>query len=701
MSKFEACSLSHQQREIWYLVRKGYLRNIQDIVRYEGRIDWERFYASVMKALEGTTTYRIGIRPVRGHEEPEGILLPRHRVAFECCELQGVAHAEKTAQQELDSSFDLEAGPLLRISVYRIPRANTNVIAFTASPVCTDLWGINLLASMIMLEYRKATYNRPRNRFPEEQGNLSAPGGIVEEKICHNDSHTHAAIPRLAGSDRHNPVAGPHVPLAHASISSLLKDLPSARQFLASHAAQPAEPPAPADLLFKTLPMTENKNHYELTPAQLRLWRLSRDRKASVAHNLSVAYMVDGIIDRDVFNKAMQHLIARHEILRTNFEEINGSPKQVIRSADRASFRLQQYEGYDEFDPTRIIDLLVARRFDLESDLLVRASVVKLEPQKQLLVFSTHSIIMDEWSLRLMVNELARNYNMYLRHGAIHSQPLVFQFKDYSAWMNGRMEKNKAAGEYWSRCLHNFTPGSFPKDMEEDKPSFRGEMLVFEPAEDNSAALKQLAVEQNCNLFDVLAAMLSVLVCKYTGRHDICLGTIASGRQIPGLAEQLGMFANNIVLRNHLDQNESFAGLLKEVQESVSEAFEHQSYPLEWVVENDDSLFDVMITYRSPEATFTRQSRIQGMELLPFEIPHRNSRFPLTFSFFEEQDDVFCNVEYNSEMFRIETIQIIMEKFQKLSAAIIQDPTKPIGSYSVELEIEKELKQAITIELDF
>ncbi|HEY0067148.1 MAG TPA: condensation domain-containing protein, partial [Flavisolibacter sp.] len=401
------------------------------------------------------------------------------------------------------------------------------------------------------------------------------------------------------------------------------------------------------------------------------------------------------------FNKAMQHLIARHEILRTNFEEINGGPKQVVRSADRASFRLQQYEGYDEFDPTRLIDLLVARRFDLESDLLVRASVVRLEPQRQLLVFSTHSIIMDDWSLRLMVNELARNYNMYLRHGAIHSQPLLFQFKDYSTWMNGRIEKNKAAGEYWTRCLHDFEPGVFPRDMEEDKPSFRGEMLVFEPAEDNSAALKQLALEQNCNLFDVLAAMLSVLVFKYTGRQDICLGTVASGRQIPDLAGQLGMFANNIVVMSHLDENESFSGLLKHVRASVSKAFEHQSYPLEWIVENDAALFDVMMVYRSPGATFTRQTRIQGMELQPFEIPHRSSRFPLTFSFFEEQDDIFCNLEYNSEMFRIETIQIIMEKFQKLSAEIIQDPTKPIGSYSVELEIEKELKQGVSIELDF
>lgn len=701
MSKFEACSLSHQQREIWYLVRKGYLRNIQDIVRYEGRIDWERFYASVTKALEGSTTYRIGIRQVRGQEEPEGILLPRHRVAFECCELQGAAHAEKMAQQELDSPFDLEAGPLLRISIYRLPRANTNVIAFTASPVCTDLWGINLLSSMIMLEYRKATYNRPRNRSAEEQDNLSIPADTIEEKICHNDSHTHAAIPRLAGSDRHNPAAGPNVPLAHASLSSLLKDLPSARQFLANHAAQPADQAVIADGSIKTIPMTENKNHYELTPAQLRLWRLSRDRKASVAHNLSAAYMVEGTIDRDALNKAMQHLIARHEILRTNFEQIDGVPRQVVRSADRASFRLQQYEGYDEFDPTRLIDLLVARRFDLESDLLVRASVVKLEPQRQLLVFSTHSIIMDDWSLKVMVNELCRNYNMYLRHGAIHSQPLLFQFKDYSAWMNGRMEKNKAAGEYWSNCLHDFEPGAFPKDMEEDKPSFRGEMLVFEPAEDNSAALKQLALEQNCNLFDVLAAMLSVLVFKYTGRQDICLGTVASGRQIPDLAGQLGMFANNIVLRNHLDENESFAGLLKQVRESASEAFEHQGYPLEWVVENEASLSEVMMTYRSPEATFTRQTRLQATELHPFEIPHRYSRFPLTFNFFEEQGDVYCNLEYNSEMFRIETIQIIMEKFQKLSAGIIQDPTKPIGSYSVELEIEKELKQAVSIELDF
>lgn len=701
MSKFEACSLSHQQREIWSLVRKGYLRNIQDLVRYEGRIDWDRFHASVMKALEGSTAYRIGVREVPGSQEAEELLLPRHRVAFDWCEQQGIAQAEKTAQQDLDAPFSLEEGPLLRISVYRIPRSNTNVVAFTASPVCTDLWGINLLSSTIMLEYRRQTYNRRRNRFPEESDSLSVAGGIVEEKLCPNDSHTHAAIPRLAGSARHNPVAGPNVPLAHASISSLLMDLPSARQFLASHMAQPAAPTVPPDRCIKTIPMTENKNHYEPTPAQLGLWRLSRDRKASVACNVSVAYLVEGSIDKEAFNKAMQHLIARHEILRTNFEEIEGGPKQVIRSADRASFRLQQYDAYDEFDPTRLVDLLVARRFDLESDLLVRASVVKLEPQSQLLVFCTHAIIMDDWSLRLMVNELARNYNMYLRHGAIHSQPLPFQFKDYSTWMNSRIEKNKAADEYWTRLLHDFEPGAFPKDEEEEKPSFRGEVLVFEPIEDNSAALKQLALEYGCKPFDVLAAILNVLVFKYTGRQEINIGTIASGRQIPDLAGQLGMFANNIALINHLNENESFAALLKQVQESASQAFEHQSYPLERVVENESALFDVMMTYRGAEAAFTRQSRLQGQELHPFEIPHRSSRFPLTFSFFEEQDDVFCNLEYNSEMFRIETIQIIMEKFQKLSAAIIEDPTKPLSSYSAELEIEKELKQMVNIELDF
>ncbi|HEY0067880.1 MAG TPA: amino acid adenylation domain-containing protein [Flavisolibacter sp.] len=447
----------------------------------------------------------------------------------------------------------------------------------------------------------------------------------------------------------------------------------------------------------------EDADDYPLTPAQRRLWLVSQKTEASIAYNMSTAYRAEGIVDKASLQKAMEKIISRHEILRTNFTESGGIPRQRIRPAAEASFLVKEHKLPAGESPDELLASIAYTAFDLEHDLLVKMDLVEQEGGPRLLVFTAHHLIMDGWSVEVLIRELILNYNQCITGREIAASPLAFQFRDYSTWLNRHIAANESHQTYWLQKLKGYRhKPAFAYDRHTASAGFDGRMISFAFTENETSGLKEFARAQSSTLFTLLAAVMNALVFRHSGHEDICLGTVTSGRDIPGLDDQLGMYAHTVVLRTIVDGDAGFAGLLEQMRATLLEAAAFQEYPFEKALDRKGSpVFDVMIVYQNPEFAFSQVSGLNGLSLRTYPLTHKVSRLPMTFNFFEEQGRLCCNIEYNPALFSEGTVRIILEKFRKLAGEVIADPRLKLADYNITLHIEEKIREAVSIDLDF
>ena len=440
------------------------------------------------------------------------------------------------------------------------------------------------------------------------------------------------------------------------------------------------------------IPLSESKDLYHLTPAQYTIWLASQQTRSSIAYNMSAGYNIKGDLDKAKVNKSIHQIIEKYEILRTNFIEINGIPYQKINATKNIKFEIVvlQLKGNSIEE---VIGRLINTEFDLEKEVLIRVRLLKLETNQHLLLFSTHHIIMDGLSLEIFIKEFIQNYNenaQDLTKGNI----LKLQFKDYSEWFNKSIEVNQSKNElFWKNYLKNYKPkDSFDRDFSIQNNKQNGSTLLFELTEKVTLHLKQLAAEKQVTFYTFLVASINVLIYKLSNHSDICIGTVNSGRNATELNDQIGMFVKTLVLRTQVQSEQTFANLLETVDDNILEIIDYLDVPFDKIPPN---IFDVMLVYQNPEFSFEDTIELNELQLTSYPIDSKFSRMPMVFNLFESKHQLKGIVDYNSDLFEEDTIQIIVSKFSKILNEIALNPLIKIG------EIEGKLEQEINTTLDF
>jgi len=183
------------------------------------------------------------------------------------------------------------------------------------------------------------------------------------------------------------------------------------------------------------------KPHYEMSPAQKRLFFLHEFDKNSLAYNISHIIAIEGELYMDRLNYAFNKLIERHESLRTHFDLINEEPFQKI--SQQVFFEVECFNS-DEKDAEIIIKEFI-RPFNLEIAPLFRVGLIRLDLCKHILVIDTHHIITDEVSSAILLKEFKSVYKG-------ESLPeLNFQYKDYVKWIQSDLFQNEITGQrqFW------------------------------------------------------------------------------------------------------------------------------------------------------------------------------------------------------------------------------------------------------------
>ncbi len=435
---------------------------------------------------------------------------------------------------------------------------------------------------------------------------------------------------------------------------------------------------------------TEQQENYTLSNSQKRLWVVSQIPETSVAYNLPVVVKLNGKYEIANLFKAFEETIKRHEILRTVFKkDIDGELKQWIVEYDELDYSFEfkdlSNETFPEVESTKIIDSDSYRLFDLENGPLLRLQIHKLEEEQIVVYFNMHHIISDEWSMDILSRDAMAFYEAITTNTEPNLPQLNVQFKDYVNWELKQKEGEafQSKKEFWANQLQ----GELPKiDLPGQKPRAKfktgeGTYIATHLSQSLSQSLVQFVTNNNGSLFTGLIAALNVLLHKYTSKNDIIIGSPIVGRDHHELQNQIGFYINSLVLRNNIDQTAGFNQFYNQVRENTLQCLEHKSYPFDTIFEDLNLSFDMS---RSPifDISLTLHNKIEIQnDTKPdesFSTKDAICKNDIEFHFQEINDYISFDVNFNKDLYDVETIQAFMTHFKQLLKVLLDDPEKAI-----------------------
>lgn len=426
---------------------------------------------------------------------------------------------------------------------------------------------------------------------------------------------------------------------------------------------------------YKFIGMADEREYYPVSSAQKRLFVLNKMDPSSMAYNVSQVMEIQGALDRQRVRDAFSELVKRHEGLRTSFHMENGIPVQVVHP--HPDFDIACMESDENNIETYVRSFF--RPFDLGKAPLLKAALIRLNENKHMLLFDIHHIISDAVTIGIIIREFISFYE-----GREKDLPeLEICYKDFSVWQNGyfKSEELKNQEKYWLDTFKGELPVlDLPADFTRPPvKSYEGDILAFRLGRELTLCLKKLAGKTDTTPFMLLLATYNILLAKYAGQEDIIVGTPIAGRNHPQVSDIIGIFINTLVMRNYPSSGKSFREFLNEVKINALKAYENQDYPFEELVEklnlqrdlSREPLFDTMFNYQNADNTEVHMEHLE----VGFRDPgRRTSKFDISMEAIERGGDIEFVLEYNTRLFKKETIERFGNHFINKLVCIIKNP---------------------------
>ncbi|OKP94756.1 non-ribosomal peptide synthetase [Paenibacillus sp. P32E] len=423
------------------------------------------------------------------------------------------------------------------------------------------------------------------------------------------------------------------------------------------------------------IPKAELQPYYRASSAQKKIFILRHLEEESTSYNMSGILSITGTLNRSRAFNTFQRIINRHEVFRTSFFLQDGEVYQRILNEVAFDIDSEVMNG-------RTIEQVLQgyiRPFDLSQAPLLRVALVDTENEGQYLLFDSHHIVLDGTSLNLLMNEFIQLY-----HGSMLPAANL-QYKDYTCWFWA-----KADGEGWNNqrsfWINQFKDKlsvmHFPSDY--TRPlvkKFEGSHHLFTIESDLFNRLNHFVSESGSTVNIVLLSAYYVLLHKYTTQEDLVVGSLVSGRDHPDLNNIVGVFVNFLPIRCYPKRSVKYVDFLKEVQETVWQAYDNQTFPLEEIVSHfgkaiqpgRNPLFDTMLIYHNQ-----REQELESMseELQLKQISYESSTSKLDFKIdvTPTPSSYQCVLEYDTQLFRQDTMKVFSDNFLLVLDALLTDP---------------------------
>lgn len=442
----------------------------------------------------------------------------------------------------------------------------------------------------------------------------------------------------------------------------------------------------------------ERRDYYDLSKAQQRLWTAVMMGEDKGVMNIPLALILENL-DVEVFGKSLIELLKRHEILRTNFKSVEGEPKQFINEYDEKLYFINHIDIREHQNRDSALKSMVSEEvgkpFDLEKESLVRVTLIHFSDNRYLFVLTMHHIISDAWSNEVLVKDLISIYKALKQGRENVLQPLRIQYKDFANWQNQFIDSTKAEymKDFWKNVLSKPLPllklkSDFPRP---EVKTLKGDHADIVFNSDIIKKLNSLSKDNEASLFMSLMASFYTLLFHYTGQEDIIIGTPIAGREHWELENQVGFYLNVLPLRLKFSAKDSFIDILKKVRNMTLGAYENQSYPFDKIIENASierdfsrsPLFDVMLQLIDV-SKLDNLNDMGGIKVQQYHIDSVQSKYDIVVNFNQNVNSLSAIFEYNTDLFKKETILRMIERYKRLINSIVENPAVSIHDYKLD-----------------
>ncbi|MRX42082.1 AMP-binding protein, partial [Flavobacterium sp. LC2016-23] len=448
--------------------------------------------------------------------------------------------------------------------------------------------------------------------------------------------------------------------------------------------------------VYESIPVADVQDGYPLSYAQRRLWFLDQLNESSTAYNVTFGHWLQGALETEALSYAFNALIKRHESLRTVFRWQDEEVKQYVKASETIDFTVENINWeYTTEDDETIVDTIFKEyntAFNLSKGPLLKVYAFRRAEEKHFLFINIHHIIADEISVQLLIAELQELYNARIKGNEIVRGALKIQYKDFAVWQQtSKKHEDISHKSYWLEKLSGEItpldlPTSFPRGVQQ---TFTGKRLKHTFRRETSVKFQSLLEQQQSSLFMGVLSLVKTLLYRYTGTQDIIIGTPISGRLHPDLENQVGFYLNTLALRDEVSGDMSYEALLAQVKETCLNAYEHQSYPFDLLVEELDAardlsrspLFDVMVVLEDMER-YDKKLSFSGITIEGEYTDEKTSKFDITFYFSKRNDNLHLTIEYNTSLFSVSRIARMASHLEELLTLVVAAPQTSIGKYN-------------------
>ena len=438
-----------------------------------------------------------------------------------------------------------------------------------------------------------------------------------------------------------------------------------------------------------------------LSFSQQRLWFIDELGEGSAHYNLPGYFLLHGAFREDAFQRALQSLLNRHEVLRTRFATIGGEACQVIVESYELPFTRHDLSALTDEqkgeEAQRLMREESARPFDLRADLMLRVRLLKLSDELHLILYTLHHIASDGWSKVILQRELSVLYAAYCKDEPDPLPALPIQYADYAVWQRQWLQGQvlDQSLSYWKKQLADL-PAVHSLPLDKPRPAqqrYRGrshEMLIGPKL---VAGIAEINRQHNTTLFMFMHTAFALLLSRCGGERDIVVGGTITGRTHRDVEGLIGFFINDLALRLRIDGAPGFTELLKQHREAILDAFAHRHIPFEMLVEelnpprsmSYSPLFQIKLDVQNNEEArlsltdldvLNARLEAQGK---PVQSEYEHSvRHDLYVSVSEQTDGVLVSWRYNTDLFLPETIAQLSATFETLLESIVASPSQSV-----------------------
>ncbi len=440
---------------------------------------------------------------------------------------------------------------------------------------------------------------------------------------------------------------------------------------------------------FQSIPLIDRSQPLPASFGQHAMWLVQALLPDSATYNQPIAILLTGRIDRAIVDHCIEQIALRHDSLRTAFVQSGETLVQYI--CEPAEFALNarvislQLPATDQRQQALQAALLeeARRPFDLAVAPLWRVLWIELADDEVVLEITFHHSIIDEWSLRIFCSELSALYRTKgdLQAASLHELPI--QYADYAVWQRARIAtvEWEQSIAYWKEQLADLPPAlELPSDkVRPAQPASHGAIHEFRLGVRLTGRLRQLARDESATLFTLMLAVFNVWLARHTGQTDIIVGTPLADRDRPEVQPLMGYFLNTLPIRTRLEGNPPFRRVLRQIHQTLMDAYSHSDIPFERLVElvvkhrepGRHPIYQVMFVLLEDSIVDLQISDVTSRTLWPHSGTSKND---LRLDIHATSDEWICQIEYATDLFTQPLIERFAVQFQTLLEEITSTP---------------------------